>query len=116
MIVTPMESFSPAQDAVNDGLTPAARDKILELRHLLLSAQEENLKLRERIRQLEAAAAPEHNIIFEKGVYWTMQGNSRQGPYCPACHDKTAKLVRLHYSHSGTPGVYWICKSCQQNW
>ena len=121
MIATGTESLPSYKDlaeALKDGMTPAAQEKILELRMLFLAVQEENLKLRERVRELEAAAAatfPSHKVIFDKGVYWTLDGCSRQGPFCPACQDKSAKLVRLHYTHTGTPGVYWVCKSCQQS-
>lgn len=109
-------NYQELNEALKDGLTPAAQEKILELRQLFLAVQEENFKLRERIRQLEAAASPASQIVFDKGVYWTIAENSRQGPFCPACHDKIGKLVRLHYSHTGTPGVYWVCKSCHQSW
>ena len=119
MIVTGTEtlrSYQDLADVLKDGLTPAAQEKILELRHVLLSVQEENFKLRERIRQLESAAAAASQLIYEKGVYWTLEGTTRQGPFCPACQDKNGKLVRLHYSHTGTPGVYWLCKSCHTSW
>lgn len=120
MIATGMEtlpSYRELAELLKDGLTPEAQEKILELRHMVMALQEANFTLRERIKQLEAVAAPTHNnVLFDKGVYWTVEAGTRQGPFCPACHDRTSKLVRLHYSHTGVPGVYWICKSCQQNW
>jgi hypothetical protein len=111
-----LPSYTDLAEALKDGLTPAAQEKIMELRQLFLAVQEENFKLRERIRELESAAEPRYKIIFDKGVYWTLEAGCRQGPFCPACQDRSAKLVRLHYSHTGTPGVYWVCKSCQQHW
>ena len=109
--------YKDLAETLKDGLKPEVQEKILELRHIVLALQEENLQLRERVRQLEAGSTTANKVVFDKGVYWTVTaGMARQGPYCPACQDKNGKLVRLHYTHTGTPGVYWICKSCHQNW
>ena len=116
MVITPSDTVSNDSSTSQGRISPEAMDKILELRQMLLTAQEENIQLRERVRQLEATTGPSQKVIFDKGVYWTLNGGVRQGPFCPACQDKSAKLVRLHYAHTGTPGVYWVCKSCQQNW
>lgn len=111
-----LPSYRELYELLKDGLTPEAQEKIMELRQTVLALQEENFRLRERLNQLEASAPPVHNVSFDKGVYWTMDAGMRQGPFCPACHDKTSKLVRLHYAHTGVPGVYWVCKSCHQSW
>lgn len=115
----PVPSYRELATLLKDGFTPEAQEKIMELRHAALALQEENMELRERIRELEVAtpsAAPERELVYDKGVYWTLEQGVRQGPFCPACQDRAGKLVRLHYHHTGTPGVYWICKACQQQW
>lgn len=112
----PLPSYKELAELLKDGFTPEAQERIMELRQTMLAIQEENFRLRERIRQLEAGAGPKRELIYDKGVYWAMEAGTRQGPFCPACQDKGGKLVRLHYAHTGTPGVYWVCKSCQQSW
>jgi hypothetical protein len=111
-----LPSYKELAELLKDGLTPEAQEKIMELRQTVLAIQEENFRLRERIRELEAASAPVREMIYDKGVYWTLEAGVRQGPFCPACHDKSGKVVRLHYCHTGTPGIYWVCKSCHQSW
>jgi len=110
-----LPSHQDFAEVFKDGITPAALEKIQELRRLFVAVQEENVKLRERVRQLEAANVPKYQLIFDKGVYWTVEGTQRDGPFCPACQDRNSKLVHLHYTQTGTPGVYWLCKSCQQS-
>ena len=117
MVTEPVPSYKELAALLKDGMTPEAQEKIMELRQTVLAIQEENLQLKERIRQLEVGAAPAtREVVYDKGVYWTLERGVRQGPFCPACQDRAGKLVRLHYSHTGTPGVYWMCKACQQSW
>ena len=117
MVTEPVPSYKELAALLKDGMTPEAQEKIMELRQTVLAIQEENLQLKERIRQLEVGSAPAtREVVYDKGVYWTLERGVRQGPFCPACQDRAGKLVRLHYSHTGTPGVYWMCKACQQSW
>jgi hypothetical protein len=116
IVKEPVPSYKELADLLKDGLTPEAQEKIMELRQTVLAIQEENFRLRERIRQLESDTAPVREVIYDKGVYWTLERGVRQGPFCPACQDRAGKLVRLHYCHTGTPGIYWVCKACQQSW
>jgi hypothetical protein len=113
----PVPSYQELAELLKDGLTPDAQEKIMEMRQSVLAIQEENFKLRERIRELESVSATAvREFVYDKGVYWTLERGTRQGPFCPACQDRAGKLVRLHYCHTGTPGVYWVCKACQQSW
>ncbi len=118
VVKEPVPSYKELAELLKDGFTPEAQEKIMDLRQSLLSLMQENAQLQQRIRELEASApsasAPE--LIYDKGVYWTLERGVRQGPYCPACQDRTGKQVRLHYQHTGTPGIYWVCKACQQHW
>lgn len=111
-----LPSYRELSELLKEGFTPEAQEKIIELRRMALELREENKRLRERIRELEATGAAAREMIYDKGVYWALEAGARQGPFCPACHDKAGKLVRLHYTHTGTPGIYWVCKSCQQSW
>ena len=115
----PVPSYTELAAFFKDGFTPEAQEKIMELRQSLLALQQENAELQRRIRELEAldpSAPPARKFVYDKGVYWTMEHGTRNGPFCPACQDSAGKLVRLHYHHTGTPGVYWVCKACHQQW
>lgn len=117
IVKEPVPSYKELAELLKDGMTPEAQEKIMELRQTVLSLQEENFQLREQVLRLEATAAPpKREFIYDKGVYWTLERGVRQGPFCPACQDRAGKVVRLHYAHTGTPGIYWVCKACQQSW
>jgi hypothetical protein len=119
VVKEPVPSYKELAELLKDGFTPEAQEKIMDLRQSMLSLMQENAQLLQRIKELEAStppAAPARELIYDKGVYWTLERGTRQGPFCPACQDRAGKLVRLHYQHTGTPGIYWVCKACQQHW
>jgi len=102
-------------EALRNGVTTEAREKILELREAALSLQEENLVLKERIRQLEAGSEIAGGMRFEKGVYWlhtpTDDGTNLKGPFCQVCLDRDKKPVHLHRTNA--PGGGWYCAVCR---
>lgn len=119
VVKEPVPSYKELAELLKDGFTPEAQEKIMDLRQSMLSLMQENAQLLQRIKELESStppATPTRELVYDKGVYWTLERGTRQGPYCPACQDRVGKLVRLHYQHTGTPGIYWVCKACQQHW
>ena len=52
-----------------------------------------------------------HNALeFDGDVYWSVDGESRDGPFCQRCYDVDGKLVRLH---SLKYNYKWQCKACK---
>jgi len=102
-------------ELLKKGLTLEAQEKIMELRVAALELQEENLKFRERIRQLEGELQLNKNLIFEAktGLYWLSGSDGlRDGPFCAICRDKENKLVRLHDGRNRVVQTRWICMVC----
>jgi hypothetical protein len=94
-----------------------AKQAILDLQNLLgkiqgeaFELQQQNNDLRNRIRELEEQAKIRGEVIHEESVCWRRVGDGRDGPYCPVCFDKDAKLI--HLNPGATKGVF-SCGVCQ---
>jgi hypothetical protein len=98
-----------------EGLTLQAKEKLIELKEAAVTLQEENLALKQKLKQLESAAGVPPNLLFDKGLYWLMasppDSNNRQGPFCQACFDRDKKLVHLHRNQVTQSG--WFCVVCR---
>lgn len=68
---------------------------IFELQGKLLEIQNENTMLTEENRRLKSVEEIRGKLIFSRQVYWVMDGDNLDGPYCPNCWDLNRKLVRL---------------------
>ena len=86
----------------------------MELREELMVWREENLSLREKVRELtdenaklKASADVRSSLSFEDGLYWRTQGASREGPFCQPCWAGAEKLSHLH-----DYGNRWHCLLC----
>jgi hypothetical protein len=96
------------------------QERLMEFREEALSLQEENLKLRTRIQELEEQASRRDEIVFEGEVYWRKRsdgnGNgdgSTEGPFCQKCYDTQGKLVRLQDAKRLVASRDWLCVVCK---
>jgi hypothetical protein len=104
---------------MESGLTLEAKEKIMALREAVMTLQEENLWLKEKLKEFEVENDVAQNIHFERGVYWLrkLSGNGtdeaapREGPFCQVCYDRDHKLVRLQ--HLNSPQGGWYCGACR---
>lgn len=94
-------------DLIKKGSTLEAQEKIIELREAALDMQEENISLKEENIKLKAIFKKNENLYFDGKVYWLKDGDEKEGPFCPKCHDVKDMNVRMHKDGSG----YW-CYSC----
>lgn len=86
-------------------------EKIVDLRDDIFTLREENLGLRERIRELEATEEIEDDLVKEGNFYYREHENGdRSGPYCPVCWDADRRLINLIKTMSGG----YLCKICQK--
>jgi hypothetical protein len=111
----PVPNYQDIIELLGQGLTTQARVKIMELKEVAITLQEENLALKEKLRQLEVGSGLRSNMRFDRGLYWKLASpgdeNSREGPYCQACFDRDKKLVHLHRNQNPQGG--WFCAVCQ---
>jgi len=74
-----------------------------------MEIQEENVELKEKISRLEEEL--KDRLVFEKGVYYLKEDDTKEGPYCQRCYDKDTKLVRLQ-----DDGDHWFCYGCSHGY
>ena len=70
-------------------------EKLSDIREKVLDIKEENQVFRERIKELETQLKAHSEISFIDGIYWTIEGNNKEGPFCQKCYDDDKKLIRL---------------------
>ncbi len=84
-------------------------EKIVDLRDEIITLKENNLKMRERISQLESEANTKDNLIYDAPFYWLVQDDKRDGPFCQKCNDSNGKKVRLQNEGNDC----WQCLECE---
>lgn len=107
-----LPNYKDIVELLKKGSTIEAQEKIMELREGALSLQEENISLREKIKELESELNKKKEVIWESPYYWTLDGQSRVGPFCQQCYDKNKELIRLQGDSEG----YWECKTCKNTY
>ena len=111
-----LPDYKEITDLLKKGLTLEAQEKIMALRVGALELQEDNLKLREKVRQLESKLKLARDLSFEAntGLYWLAKRNSsRDGPFCAVCYDKDKLIARLHDARNRRVKTRWMCLICK---
>lgn len=116
----PMPSYKEIVDLIKKGADLEAQEKIMELREDALAFQEENLELRRQIAdmekhigELEEDLSLQKDVKFEGGVYWHMDGDQKEGPFCQRCLDVDNKMVRLQ-ALTVSSEHQWRCYECKR--
>ena len=111
-----LPDYKEIVELIKSGSTAEAQEKVMALRIAALELQEENLRLKDRIRELEQRSEEKtdvkDNLEFDGTVYWLItkdnSGNEmKDGPYCQLCYDKEGKTMRLQDQRET-----WLCFSC----
>ena len=112
MAILPSFKVQDIVDLFKKGATIEAQEKIMKFREAALQLQEENLKLKEKIRELEQQQEIKDSLVWDGSVYWRQTGNQREGPYCPTCYDSNSKHIRLQ-EHQDVADPDWFCGVCK---
>ena len=107
----PLPRYKDIVDLLKQGKTTEAQEQILDLREAAMELQEENAELGEEVRRLKEELRLKGKLVFEKGVYYLVADDTREGPYCQRCYDKETKLVRLQ-----DDGDHWFCYGCSHGY
>ncbi len=107
----PLPSYKDIIALIEQGDIAEAQKQILALREAALELQEENIELKEKVRRLEEELKIKGRLSFEKGVYFLVEDDTKDGPYCQRCYDKETKLVRLQ-----DDGDHWFCYGCSHGY
>jgi ribosomal protein L37AE/L43A len=110
--MTLLPNYKDIVELIKKGSTIEAQEKIMELREGALVLQEENIKLKERINELELELNKKKEVQWEAPFYWIVSDEKKEGPFCQKCYDSDAKLIRLQKIEEGN----WYCKSCNSNY
>lgn len=70
---------------------------------------EENLKLKEEIRELKEKFLIQSELEFINNQYFRNRDGHKLGPYCSRCWDAESKLVNLHI----TKNEFSDCPNCK---
>jgi len=94
------------------------KTKSLELMESIVNAKSNVVELKsalidkdEKIQRLEKELKLKKEMTFEAPVYWHIENNVKDGPFCQKCYDVDKNLVRLQVfdvSHEGA----WNCSAC----
>ena len=72
----------------------------------IISEKDQTIKfLQDNINQGE-------KMVFEKNLYWSIEGDKKDGPFCPQCWDHDDKKTRLY----NMANAYWMCRICNNSY
>lgn len=69
--------------------------KIVELEGQIIELTRENHALSEQVGELQRQLSMKGQLQYEEKMYWLVDGERKDGPYCQRCYDVDRKLVRL---------------------
>lgn len=95
-------------ELLKKGMTVEAQEKIMELREIALVLREENIKLKERLQDIQARIEAEQSVQWDAPYYWIVRKEGRDGPFCQHCYDSNKKLIHLQTEVMGC----WECHAC----
>ncbi|PHS22738.1 MAG: hypothetical protein COA84_12295 [Robiginitomaculum sp.] len=103
-----------ASDALNlfDGVkNPELREKVNQMREIMLVLKEENISLKEENSELQRQLNDKDEMIPE-GKYYVKKDDHGEiiGRFCSGCHDDKKKKIRLH---AGGVTGWWDCPICK---
>jgi len=85
--------------------------KIVDLRDEIFELRNENLNLKEKIKNLEQDQNIQDKLSWEPPYYFLKIDDKKDGPYCQKCLDDNKKLIRLQDLKNG----YWSCSVCKNS-
>lgn len=94
---------------IKKGSTIEAQEKIMQLREAALEFQNENLALKNTVRELKEAQSLRDGLEWHKPYYASKQKPDEK--FCQRCFDANAKAIRLQELEPG----YWRCLECKND-
>lgn len=92
--------------------------KLAELIEALAEAKLQTANIKEgiseknkTIKELEGKLNLQSTMQFQKPFYWCIEGEKKDGPFCPQCWDNNKKKIRLKDYRNGC----WSCLTCNNS-
>ena len=105
--------FGTAIELMKKGSQLDAQAQIQKLQEQYLELHAENLELKQRLLEIENFAKEDESMVYEEPFFYLVEGDEKEGPFCPKCWQKDHKKCRIenipnsHHSAS-------ICRVCGQ--
>lgn len=94
---------------IKKGATIEAQEKIMELREAALEFQNENITLKNTVKDLNESLALRDNLEWQKPYYVARQKPDEK--FCQRCFDANGRPIRLQELEVG----YWRCMECKND-
>jgi hypothetical protein len=89
--------------------------KIVDLRDEIFILKEDNLGLKEKLKELESAFEIKVKLKKEGNLYYVISENGeKEGPYCLTCWDDDKKLIHVILHHDPRTGTTFSCHRCSK--
>jgi hypothetical protein len=97
-----LKSLGEIGETINNAkvkeLTSEMLDKVIPLKHDLLALELENAELKSQVKILNEKLADKGQWTWERDTWWKIQGDKKEGPYCPNCKTEGKESHLIHYS------------------
>ena len=104
------KAIKTSADAIDDA---QIKLQIAELISALADAKIEAAENAEKILELEKLLKSKSEMLFEGRLYYrVLEGGRKEGPFCPTCHDKDGKAIRLQPNAQDRHYDDWRCHAC----
>lgn len=105
-----IETAKDAYDLAKKGMTIELQEKIMDLREQALVLEEENLRLRTHVRDLQESAREKEAMQFRAPYYFR---ESDSVPFCPVCWERDRKAIHMRAYIGGDDKQYHTCGVCR---
>ena len=106
--------FSTVTELIKKGYQMEAQAQIQKLQEQYLELHAANLELKQELLELKEKYVQQEQMEFEEPFFYAVDGENKDGPYCPRCwqkDDKKCRVIATPNSYRGTQK----CQVCDQN-
>jgi regulator of replication initiation timing len=104
--------FQDISDILQRCETAEVRDFITSMREIISNLREENSELKDEVKALKVTLEDNTKLKYEDPFYWMIEGDNKDGPFCPQCFDSSGKKIRLQTTYKDG---WWNCTNCKNN-
>jgi hypothetical protein len=87
--------FGTAIELMKKGSQLDAQAQIQKLQEQYLELHAENLELKQRLLEIENFAKEDESMVYEEPFFYLVEGDEKEGPFCPKCWQKDHKNAGL---------------------
>ena len=104
-----LPSYKDIVALLKAGATIEAQEKIMELREAALELQNENISLKQQVRELREQNSLRERLVYRAPTYAFSDSPTER--FCQKCFDVDGKVVRVRELEKG----FWRCMNCDND-